>query len=144
MKRAYELAQQNKARVALIDRPITQTMQRLTKGISWKEKWNFFVDVVKGTTNYLLGKKAELPFDLRTVPSEELITSLIATVKDRYPNVYRVLVEERNDYMARKLSLLRQHFPEDSIFAIVGAGHVTEMIALLKKYDDEHEKKAQQ
>ena len=85
-----------------------------------------------------------MPFDLRTVPSEELITSLIATVKDRYPNVYRVLVEERNDYMARKLSLLRQHFPEDSIFAIVGAGHVTEMIALLKKYDDEHEKKAQQ
>ncbi len=142
MKRAYELAQQKQLRVALIDKLITHTMKRLTSSISWTEKWNFLVDVVKGTGDYFsgrfFGKKQELPFDLRTVPSEDLIAALISKVKDRYPNVYRVMVAERNEYMAHKLLILQRQFPEDKILAIVGAGHVADMYELLEKYDVGH------
>ena len=135
MRSAYERAKKEQVRVALIDRPITITLQRLSKGISWTEKWHFFVDVGKSFFAYLFGKPAELPFDLRTVPQEQLILQMIDTVRLRYPTVYRVLVAERNVYMAKQLRALREHFPEEPILAVVGAGHVAEIISLLETYD---------
>ena len=58
---------------------------------------------------------------------------MIQEVKKRYPNLYTVLVEERNEYMARKLVYLMKSKPNDRIVAIVGAGHEEEIIKLIKK-----------
>jgi len=137
MKRAYELAQKNKARIALIDVPIITTMRKLSNSITWKEKFNFFIDIVKGLVSFIAGKKPEIQFDLRTVPSELLISSLVSRVRERYPNVYRVLIHERNIYMARKINLLNQKFPDAKIFAIMGAGHVSEVYEILQNFEND-------
>ena len=47
MKQAILLARKNKIELALVDQDIAITLQRLSKAITWKEKWNFAADVFK-------------------------------------------------------------------------------------------------
>ncbi len=129
MKQAVRLARKNKVKIALIDQDIEVTLKKLSKSLTWREKWNFVVDVFKAV---VLGKK-EVEFDLREVPSKKIIKELICKVKQRYPNIYNVLVEERNDVMAKKLVKLMKAKEDERVLAIVGAGHEEEIVELIKK-----------
>lgn len=129
MKEAVKLANKKKIKLALIDQDIEVTLQRFSKSLTWKERWNFIADVIKA----VVFRKKEVDFDLRTVPSKKIIDKLISDVKKRYPNIYKVLVEERNEIMAKKLVKMMKSKPEERILAIVGAGHEEEIIAIVKK-----------
>ena len=129
MKQAVRLAKKNKIQLALIDQDIEITLRRLSKSLTWKERWNFIVDVFKG----VVLRKKEIDFDLRTVPSKKIIKTLINKVKKRYPNIYNVLVKERNEVMAKNLVMLMKSREDEKILAIVGAGHEDEIINLIKK-----------
>lgn len=129
MKQAVKLAKKNKAKIALIDQDIEVTLKKLSKNLTWKEKWNFIVDVFKA----VVSRKKEVEFDLRKVPSKKIINKLINKVKKRYPNIYNVLVKERNEVMANKLVRLMKMKEEERILAIVGAGHEEEIVDLIKR-----------
>lgn len=129
MLAALKAAQQVNAKVALIDQDIEITLRKFSNALTWKEKWHFVVDLFKG----VFFRKG-ITFDLSTVPSQKTIAKLIKDVKDRYPNIYRVLVHERNEFMAKRLAQLLTHYPDDTILAVVGAGHQKEIRALVKKH----------
>jgi pheromone shutdown-related protein TraB len=124
----YEAAKVN-AKVLLIDQEINVTLRRLFKTLTWKEKFTFFWDIVEG----LLGKGEQIKFDLRSVPQEELIEKLILQVKGRYPSVHKVLIQERNVYMANKLKNFMIKNPEAVIVAVIGAGHKKGIEEILTK-----------
>lgn len=128
MKRAINIAKKNKIKIAFIDQDIEITLKRLSETLSWKEKWNFIVDVVKA----VILRKKDVEFDLRTVPSKKVINKLVNQVKKRYPNIYKVLIVERNDVMAANLENLMQTNPLRKILAIVGAGHEEDIIRIIK------------
>ncbi len=128
MKQAFKLAKKNKIKITLIDQDIEITLKRLSKSLTWKEKWNFIVDVFKA----VILKKKEVGFDLRKVPNKKLINKLINKVKKRYPNIYTILVKERNQVMAKKLIRLMKA-KDEKILAIVGAGHEEDIVDLIKK-----------
>jgi pheromone shutdown protein TraB len=117
-----------KADIALVDQNIEITLKRFSQTMTWKEKWRLFVDVIKG----LIFRKSEFSFDLSTVPDQKLIEKMIKQVKKRYPNIYKVLVTERNEVMAKNLAHLMQQNPEKNIVAVVGAGHEKELLDLVK------------
>ena len=135
MKTAIRLAKKQKARIALIDQDIETTLKRFSRALTWKEKWNLLVDIFKG----VVLRKNELKdlnigkFDLTKVPSKEIIKKLINKMRERYPNICRVLIDERNKIMARNLSYLMKENPEKKILAVVGAGHEEEIVGLIKK-----------
>ena len=129
MKKAVVLARKNNTKIALIDQNIEITLKRFSKSLSWKEKWNFFVDVVKA----FFSRKNAVEFDLTKVPGKKVIKKLVGQVKERYPNVYRVLIDERNHVMAKKLIKLMENYPEKKILAVVGAGHEEDIIDLIKR-----------
>lgn len=129
MLKAVAAAQQVGAKIALIDQDINITLQRFSKALTWKEKFTFAADLFKGVV-----LKKGVQFDLKKVPSQKIIKTLIEDVKKRYPNVYKVLVKERNEYMAKRLATLIKLHPEENIIAVVGAGHEREIRKLLKKY----------
>ena len=133
MLAAVNLAKKNNIKMALIDQDIEITLKRFSKMLSWKEKWNFMVDILKAL---FLKNKKKVNFDLRTVPSKEIIEKLIKEVKLRYPNIYKVLVEERNNIMAKNLSHLIVNNPDKKILGIIGAGHEEEIINLIKQKED--------
>jgi len=128
MKKAFMLAKEKGIKVALIDQDIEVTLRKISKRLTWREKWNFLVDLFKAL---VLGKK-EIVFDLRKVPSSSIIKKMTKEVKKRYPNVYKVLVEERNELMAKRLFSISSHNPGKKILAVIGAGHEDELINLIK------------
>ncbi|MBU0979474.1 MAG: TraB/GumN family protein [Nanoarchaeota archaeon] len=115
---AAKLAKEHNLNVVCIDQHITITLKRLSKGITWKERFRFFWEIITGIFN-----PKRLPFDLRKVPEDKVIEKLVEHVKIHYPNVYRVLIEERNHHMASRLNHITKQHPKEKILAIVGAGH---------------------
>lgn len=129
MKEAIKLARKNKIKIALIDQDIEVTLKKFSKSLTWKEKWYILVDIFKG----VVLRKKEVGFDLKTVPNKKIISKIIKKVKKRYPNIYKVLIEERNYIMADRLSNLMQQNKEKKIVAIVGAGHEDSILKLISK-----------
>ncbi|MBI4145355.1 TraB/GumN family protein [Candidatus Woesearchaeota archaeon] len=129
MLTAVRLARERKLPLALVDQEIAITLKRFSQALTWREKGRFLVDVIKG----VIFREKELGFDLRTVPSKQVIARLLDRVKRRYPNVYRVLVTERNHVMARNLAHLLRLHPDKKVVAIVGAGHEKELEALVRQ-----------
>ncbi|MBS3152530.1 TraB family protein [Candidatus Woesearchaeota archaeon] len=124
--KAAEVASKHGCKIALIDQKIEITLKNFSNEITWKEKFRFVLDVVKG----FFSKKHRIKIDLRKVPEKELINTILKQVKERYPNFYRVLVEDRNKYMAKKLFKLMRNY--NKIVAVVGAGHEEEIIEDIK------------
>ena len=132
---AINLAKKHKSKIALIDQDIEITLKRLSKAFTFREKWNFFIDILTG----LFFGKREMKkmgikkLDLTKVPSKRLIKKLIKRVEKRYPSLYRVLIEERNYVLAMNLRNLIEYHPDSKIVAIIGAGHEDEVLELVKK-----------
>jgi len=137
MKTALELARKHKLNVAFIDQPIQITLKKFSQSLSWKERGRFVADIFKG----LFFKKKQMrelgldQFDLDKVPEEKLLLKMMQQMKNRYPNVYRVLVDDRNNYMTKQLVKLMRANPEKKILAVVGAGHEEGIKKLLLKVD---------
>jgi pheromone shutdown-related protein TraB len=131
MKQAIILARKNGINLALIDQDIEITLSRLSKSITWKEKLNFIKDIAKAPFT----KNPEVSFDLRTVPDEKVIKTMMEKLKIRYPNVYRTLVEERNAVIAQNLHRLMQDSSK-KILAVLGAGHVQDVIEIIRMLEE--------
>ncbi len=135
MLKAIEIAREKKIQIALIDQDVQVTLQKISKAINRKVKWQFFKDILRG----IFFRKKEMKrlgitnFDLRTVPESVVIEKMIQDVQTRYPSLYKVLIEERNEIMAKKLHHLIEAYPEKQIVAIVGAGHEKEIIRIIKE-----------
>lgn len=135
MLTAAKIAKQTGAKIAFIDQEINITLKKLSKEITWKEKWNFLLDIIKG----LLFRQG-IKFDLSKVPPKQLIKKLVEDVKKRYPTIHKVLIEERNDIMAQRLAYLLSTHPESYIIAVIGAGHEDEVKELVKRYIKQQKK----
>ena len=119
---AVELARDNHKHIALLDREVGVTLQRLSKAIGWREKLNFLADI------FIAPFSKSLRINLKEVPEKELIRKLLGLLRRRYPGVYRVLVEERNKVMAFKLKALMENYPDKKILAVIGAGHEEDLL----------------
>tara|TARA_Y100000031_G_scaffold149205_1_gene186627 strand:+ start:487 stop:1152 length:666 start_codon:yes stop_codon:yes gene_type:complete len=129
MKKAAGLARNYDIKIALIDQDIEITLKRFSKSLTWKEKWNFIVDVLKA----IFVRKKIIEFDLTKVPSKKVIKKLVGQVKKRYPNIYKVLIEERNHVMADNIKKIMETYPDKKILAIIGAGHEDDILEMIKK-----------
>ena len=135
MKMAVNLARERKVKLALIDQHIVITLRRFSNSITWKEKWNFVVDIflsIFAPTKQMKEIKIRKE-DLNKVPTKETIEKILEYTKRRYPNFYNVLVHERNIVMANNLVTLMKKFPNEKVFAVVGAGHEKGMMTMIKE-----------
>lgn len=134
MLSAIKTAKKYSLTIALLDQPIQITLKRFSQTLTWREKWHFFADIVSGLVfpRRELKKYGLQNIDLKKVPANDIIIKMLDFVKQRYPNIYRVLIEERNIYMAKKIQQFQQKYPDKIIVAVVGAGHVEGIAQLLK------------
>jgi pheromone shutdown-related protein TraB len=135
MRNALIAAKSKGLKIVYIDQDIEVTLRKFSKAITWKEKWQFIKDILEVS---LSPKKRKLKFDLRTVPEEKIINEMIKEVEKKYPNIHRVLVEERNVIMAKRLFALSRNYPDSKILAVVGAGHKEEILRIIKKLEKEN------
>jgi pheromone shutdown-related protein TraB len=137
MKAALMLARKEKLEAAFIDQPIQITLKRFSKYLTWKEKFRFVYDMLKG----LLFPKKQIKalgldqFDLTKVPGKEVIKKMMNMMKKTYPNVYRALVSDRNKYMVKNIVKILRKNPGKRILVVVGAGHQEGMEKLLLRVE---------
>ncbi|HNR43849.1 MAG TPA: TraB domain-containing protein [Methanofastidiosum sp.] len=95
--------------VALIDRDLRITIQKLLEKVGFKEKVMILKDAILPDKEYTIDYVYENPLEL------------IDEIKERYPFIYGVLVDERDRFMAENLKRIQK----EKVLAIVGAGHVS-------------------
>ncbi|MFH1212342.1 MAG: TraB/GumN family protein [Candidatus Woesearchaeota archaeon] len=126
---AVNLAKQHGKQVALIDQDIRITLKSFSKKTKARDKIRFIADIVFAPFR----KKESLPFNIQEIPSEELVDSLLLKLKKRYPSFYRVLVTDRNRFMAKNISALLESNPEKKILCVIGAGHAKALAEDIEK-----------
>lgn len=129
MKQAIAIAKKKAIKIALVDQDIEVTLRNFSKSLSWKEKVNFVADIFKA----MFLKKEKIEFDLATVPNKKVIKKLTGKLKERYPNVYKTLIGERNVVIANNLKRLMKAEPDKKILVILGAGHIDDVLELVKE-----------
>ena len=129
MKQAISIARKENIKIALIDQDIEVTLRSFSNSLSWKEKMRFIADIFRA----IFLKREKIEFDLATVPNKKVIKKLTGKLKERYPNVYKTLIEERNMVIANNLKKLMKTEPDKKILVILGAGHIDDVLGLVKE-----------
>lgn len=134
MKTAIVCARKNKSKIWLIDKNIQTLARELSTKISFLEKIKILGTIIAGMliSPFLFIKKPKKGIDLTKVPPKELIDDLISELRKKFPKLYKILIEERNEYMATNLKNLYEKNPESKILAVVGAGHIPGIKDILK------------
>lgn len=140
MLAAVEAAKKRDIKIALIDQDIELTLMKFSRSLTWKEKGRFIVDIFKP----VFSRKKQLKryglenMDLSKVPTQKVIRIMIKELKQRYPSIYTVLIEERNNIMAYNLVRLMRLHPNEIIVAVIGAGHEKELMQMVNSaFDDQ-------
>jgi pheromone shutdown protein TraB len=122
MLRAVDAAEERRIQVALVDRDMTITFERLRK-VDFAEKFNLILflmgGLVFGPILALFGKGRRI--DLNRVPERELVREATEEIRNRFPGIYRVLIAERDRYIASRLIVISKSYKKTVAF--VGAGH---------------------
>ncbi len=114
---AVQTAEEANLEVALIDRDIQTTLRRAWKRMKFFEK----VKIIWS----LLGDEddEETPEVSQLLEDQDLLSSLMEELKTFSPGAGSVLIDERDAYLAGKISALEQN-SDKRILAVVGAGHL--------------------
>jgi len=94
--------------IALIDRDLGVTIQKLLENVGLKEKLMILKDAIFPEKGYTIDYIYENSMEL------------IDEIRERYPFIYEVLVDERDRFMAENLKRIQR----EKVLAVVGAGHV--------------------
>jgi pheromone shutdown-related protein TraB len=131
MKTAYLESRKKKIPTSLIDLNIKHTMRKISN-INTFKKIGLIFKLIFTSLNPKNAKKYQ--FDIKKgVPSEKTIIQIFNFLKKEFPQIYKILIVDRNRFMVKKLLSLRQRHSEGYILAVVGAGHLPGMYELLKK-----------
>ncbi len=109
---AIEAAEDLDIPIALIDRNVNTTLERALNRMSFFDKLKFLYGVLTGDID-------EEEISIEDMKNPDKLDGLLEMFKDEAPEIYEVLVHERDAYLAG--NLLR--IPEDKVVAVVGAGH---------------------
>lgn len=114
---AVQTAEEANLEVALIDRDIQTTLRRAWKRMKFFEK----VKIIWS----LLGDEddEETPEVSQLLEDQDLLSSLMEELRTFSPGAGSVLIDERDAYLAGKISALEQN-SDKRILAVVGAGHL--------------------
>ncbi len=125
MMRAIELATENEIRLEVVDRDITTTLHRLVTKVSFWQKIKIFSGLVVGI---FVGEEIDKE-QIENLKKGDMLHSVIEEFGDSLPQIKKVLIDERDEFMTGKLSMLTKlENAPTNILAIVGAGHLVGMV----------------
>jgi len=114
------------AKIALIDMDISEVMGRLGEIGRW-QKIKLFFKLLVG----LIPIPGQKDFDLAKVPEDAVIGEALRYMKKEMPLIYRIMITDRNKYMAGWIRQLSK--THKKIVVVVGAGHKRGLEKLLKR-----------
>ena len=126
MLTAVETARSVNARIVLIDMDIAEIMGRLGAISRW-EKFKLVFKLLVG----MIPWPGNEEINLEKVPPERVIEQALSWMHRELPDIYNVLITDRNAYMADWVRELSKQYK--NIVVVVGAGHRHGLEKLLKQ-----------
>ena len=121
---AVEVASEAELRVELVDRDIQTTLRRAWNKMSFKEKFGLMWAL-------LAEEDSDEDLELeQMLADKDLLTSLMEELREVSPGAGSVLIDERDEFIARKISGIRS---EGKVLAVLGAGHLDGVSKLLEQ-----------
>ncbi len=116
---ALNAAEEKKLRVALLDRDVKITLKRAFSFLTLGEKIRFVTDTFVGL--FSKDEKNRISEELvEKLKEKDTLNALMQKMGHEYPTIKKVLVDERDQYIAHNISKL----PGKKILAVLGAGHL--------------------
>ncbi|MFC2162966.1 TraB/GumN family protein [Candidatus Altiarchaeota archaeon] len=127
MLAAIKAGEEAGAKIELIDRDITITLKRAMGLASLREK----LKLLEGLFNDILFGEDINEEVVERLKEKDILSELMEELSVETPSIKKVLVDERDDFMALSIASIES----DNIVAVVGAGHVPGMLARLKELE---------
>lgn len=131
MLAAIKKAQETKKPVYLLDRDVRVTLKRTFSEMRFLEKLKLGGSLIGGFMGF--GERVDAK-KIEELKQQDLINHLMKELGREFPSMKKVLVDERDLYIAEMI----KHSPGKKIVAIVGAGHlegIEKHIMSKKNYD---------
>ncbi len=129
MLTAVETAKNIGAGIAFIDMPAQNFLGRLMNEMSLKEKVTLFFGGIIGL--FVSKKRVEKEIERYESGGLDGGADMNSMMSIEMPVVKRILIDERNEFMAKNLIELDERF--GSVVAVVGDGHISGMKSLLRE-----------
>jgi len=123
MRMAIGLARESDTPLLLIDRNIGTTLRRVYKGVPW---WKRMM-LVSGLFGSLLSRADVSETDIEDLKRGDMLNQVFSEFSGEAPEIYASLVDERDQYMAAKLTQYANDHQGEKVLVIVGAGHLNGM-----------------
>lgn len=120
MRGAIEAAAQRGLPLWCVDRDIGVTLKRLVRSLPWYQRWV----LVNGLLASLFTRSGVDEADIENLKQGDVLESTFSEFADRSPTLYRVLVTERDRYMAANLRERISRERPRRLLVVVGAGHL--------------------
>ncbi len=125
MLRAIEAAKDVEADIHLADRDVRTTLSRTWRLMGFWTKFKLLFQLIIS-----MGDMEDIEKeDIEKLKQQDVLETLLSELGKTLPDLQRVLIDERDQYLAHKIRTA----PGEKIVAVVGAGHVPG----IKKYWEE-------
>ena len=131
MMAAVEAAQEVGAALAFIDMDASQVFRRVWSELTLRERAWMFVTAIGAV--FITKKRVEKELKRFEEHQEEYMEEL----GHRFPTIKRILIDERNEFMAARIKALETKYP--NMVAVLGDGHIMGISKLLDERQVEHE-----
>ena len=129
MIRAVELAKEKDLRLEVIDRNISTTLHRLVTEVSFWQKFKIVGGLIAGV---FVGEEISEE-QIEDLKRGDLLNSVVGEFGEELPEIKRVLIDERDQYMVGRLAqIAREEGSPKKILAMVGAGHLIGMLPAIE------------
>lgn len=122
---AVKVAEENSIEFSLVDRDINETFSRAMSQLTFWEKMKLLA------STFVM----EDEMDVEELKEDNILNNIIKELEDDFPTLKRTFLDERNEFMAKKI--LEEDF--DHAVVVVGAAHVEGLIEELQKTGKEKE-----
>ena len=112
--------------VEMLDRNVRITLKRAMSEMKLLEKLKLGGSILGGLFGF--GEKVDVK-KIEELKNEDLINNLMKELGKQMPSMKRVLVDERDEYIAEMI----KRSPGKKIVAVVGAGHLSGIEEIIKK-----------
>ena len=122
---ATKVADEHEIPVALCDRAVRVTMLRAWRSTSFVRKFWLLSMLISS----MFDSTRVSEDDLRDIRKKDVLTELLNELGAMFPALHKVLIDERDRYMAEKM----RQCEGDRVVGVVGAAHVSGIVQALER-----------
>lgn len=129
-KKAIELAKKTNAEIILIDRNIKITLNRIWRKLTLFNKVDIITSFIFGSDDTELTENS-----IQDIMKDDVMELAFSSFKEKLPIIHKVLVEERDEYMANNILELTT---KEEVVVIIGKAHLNGIFNKVKSNSNTH------